>query len=113
GDPVMTFSTDVTPMAFGSGPSLTNLESQFLPPGIAAQNSVNTTAPGPTFGPRGLPCGPVAAGRYTTCPYLTPPSFTTSIQNSQAGCWVAMTVTPAGRIREFAYDGISTWSALN
>ena len=113
GDPIMTFSSDVAPQAFGSGPSLTNLESQFLPPGVTAQNSVNTTAPGPTFGPRGLPCAPITAGGYTTCPYLTPTSFITFMQNTQSGRWVAVTVTPAGRIREFAFDGISTWSGLN
>ena len=48
GDPIMIFASGVTPMPFGSGPSLSNLESQFLPPGAASLASVNTTSPGPT-----------------------------------------------------------------
>jgi Tfp pilus assembly protein FimT len=119
GDPMQVFATAVVPQPFASGPSLTNLKSQFLPPGASAQSTVNSTLAGPTFGPRGLPCTPVAgAGGSTTCPYLTPPNFTptsfiTFIQNTQSGKWQAVTVTPAGRIRQWAYDGTSAWSPLN
>ena len=113
GDPVIMFSAGVSPMSFGSGPSVANLASQFLPPGTAAQNSVNTTAAGPTFGPRGLPCTPLTSGGYTTCPYLTPTSYITFVQNTLSGKWEAITVSPAGRIREFSYDGVSTWSGMN
>jgi prepilin-type N-terminal cleavage/methylation domain-containing protein len=109
GDPMMVFGLGVAPMTFASGPSLTNLKSQFLPPGPTAQNSVNA-ASGPTFGPRGLPCT-VSAG---TCPYLNPTSYITFVQNTQSGKWNAITVTPAGRIRIWGYDGTtSTWSPLN
>ena len=113
GDPIIMFSAGVVPMSFGSGPALANLESQFLPPGLAAQNSVNTTAAGPTFGPRGLPCTPITSGGYTTCPYLTPTSYITFMQNSLSGKWEAVTVSPAGRIRLFSFDGVSTWSGMN
>lgn len=120
GDPMQTFATSVVPQPFSSGPSLANLKSQFLPPGPSAQNTVNSTLPGPTFGPRGLPCAPLAgAGGSTTCPYLTPPNYTptsfiTFLQNTQSGKWQAVTVTPAGRIRQWSYDGTtSTWSPLN
>ena len=99
-------------MPFASGPGLTNLESQFLPPGPSSLGTVNTTAPGPTFGPRGLPCTPVTSGGYTTCPFLTPTSFITFIQNTQDQSWEAVTVTPAARIREWKYNGTS-WTALN
>ena len=108
GDPMMVFASGVTPTAFASGPSSTNLKSQFLPPGPTAQNSVNTGS-GPTFGPRGLPCTPSAG----TCPYLNPTSYITFVQNTQSGNWEAITVTPAGRIRLWSYDGTSTWTALN
>lgn len=112
GDPTMVFAQGVTPMSFASGPGLTNLESQFLPPGAASIASVNTSAVGPTFGPRGLPCTPVTSGGYTTCPYITPTSFITFMQNTQGGAWEAVTVTPAGRIREWRYSGTS-WTPLN
>ena len=118
GDPVVAFQAGVQPQPFASGPALVNLKSQFLPPGPSAQNTVNV-ALAPTFGPRGLPCTPAAgAGGSVTCPYLSPPNFTptsfiTFMQNLQSGSWQAVTVTPAGRIRLWSYDGSSTWSPMN
>jgi hypothetical protein len=119
GDPIVAFQSGVVPEPFTSGPALANLKSQFLPAGPSAQNTVNSTLAGPTFGPRGLPCTPTAgAGGSMTCPYLTPPNFTPTsfisfLQNTQSGKWQAITVTPAGRIRQWAYDGSGTWSPLN
>jgi prepilin-type N-terminal cleavage/methylation domain-containing protein len=112
GDPLMVFAQGVTPRPFASGPSLSNLESQFLPPGAASIASVNTTAAGPTFGPRGLPCSPVTNAGYTTCPFITPTSYINYMQETQGGIWEAVTVTPAGRIREWKYNGTS-WTPLN
>jgi hypothetical protein len=112
GDPVMVFAQGVTAMPFASGPGLANLEAKFLPPGAGSIATINNTAAGPTFGPRGLPCTPVVAAGYTTCPFLTPTSFITFIQNNQGGAWGAITLTPAGRIREWQYDG-ANWSPLN
>ena len=61
---------------------------------------------------RGLPCK-VSGG---ACPYLDsnglPVSYVTFIQNTRGGQWEAITVNPASRIREWAYNG-STWSPLN
>lgn len=112
GDPVVDFPQGVVPMSFASGPNLSNLKAQFLPPGAIAQNSVNTNAAGPTFGPRGMPCSPLTASGYTTCPSLTPTSFITFLQNSQGGAWQAVTVTPAGRVRAFSYQN-PDWTPLN
>jgi len=116
GDPMMVFPSGVSPMAFSSGPSLANLEAQFLPPDPSSLLTLNTTAPGPSFGPRGLPCTPSSSGPSGTCPYLTPAGIPTSyvafLQNGQSGKWEAVTVTPAGRIRQWAYDS-GTWSSLN
>lgn len=106
GDPLMVFASDVTPMPFASGPGLANLKSQFLP--ANGQGTVNTAQPGPTFGPRGLPCAPNGG----TCPYLPPTSYITFVQNPQSGKWEAITVNPAGRIRVWSYEG-TTWSPLN
>lgn len=115
GEPMMLFSTGVSPQSFGSGPNLANLEAQFLPNNPGAIQTVNTTALGPTLGSRGLPCTPTG-GPLGVCPYLSvggvPTSYITFIQNTQSGNWEAVTLTPAGRIRQWRYDG-STWSALN
>lgn len=116
GDPMMPFSAGVIAVPFGSGPALTNLEAQFLPNNSSAVLTVNTTALGPSFGPRGLPCTPTSGGGGGTCPYLStagvPTSYITFLQNTQDQSWEAVTVTPAGRIRQWRYDG-SAWSSLN
>lgn len=116
GEPMMVFSAGVRPMTFGSGPALADLESRFLPNDPGSVMTVNTTALGPSFGPRGLPCTPTAGGPAGTCPYLTaagvPTSYITFLQNAQDQNWEAVTVTPAGRIRQWRYDG-NTWSSLN
>ena len=116
GDPMMVFPQGVSPMAFASGPNVAGLEAQFLPPGPGSLATVNTTAPGPAFGTRGLPCTPTVAGPGGTCPYLSPAgvptSYLTFIQNTQSGNWMAVTVTPAGRIRQWVYNS-GNWSALN
>lgn len=110
GEPRMEFAAGVTPQSFSSGPGLANLEAQFLPAGT--QGTVQTTATGPAFGPRGLPCVPGASGGYTTCPFLTPTSYITFMQNSDSGKWQAVTITPAGRVRQWSYE-TSSWSPLN
>src|SRR6266481_4388230 len=109
GEPMMEFATSVSPQTFGSGPAEANLASQFLP--ATAVTTVASTST-PIFGTRGLPCK-VSGG---TCPYLDanglPVSYITFIQNAQGGTWEAITVNPASRIREWAYNG-TTWAPLN
>ena len=105
-NPITNFSRTVTPMPFGSGPGLANLKSQFLP--VTGQNTVNTSGTGPTFGSRGLPCTPNGG----TCPYQPPTSYITFLQNSRTTKWQAVTVTPAGRVRIWSYEG-TTWSPMN
>ncbi len=116
-EPMMPFRPNTTPAPFASGPSVTNLKLQFLPPTPSGQASLAAGGGPPTFGPRGLPCTPIAGAGGTTCPYLMPPNFTptsfiTFIQGPNGG-WGAVTVTPAGRIRQWAYDGAGNWSPLN
>jgi type II secretory pathway pseudopilin PulG len=118
GEPMTVFLKDTTPAAFGAGPGLANLKTQFLPPSPSGQASLAAGGGPPTFGSRGLPCTPVAGAGGSTCPYLTPPNFTpvafvTFIQGPNGG-WAAVTVTPAGRIRQWAYgNNTGTWSPLN
>jgi prepilin-type N-terminal cleavage/methylation domain-containing protein len=112
GEPMMVFASGVTYKAQSAGPGLSNLKSQFLPSGSTAQNSLQNTDP--VFGPRGLPC--LVSG--SACPYLdaagNPVSYLLFIQNTQDGRWEAVTLNPAARIREWAYDAKSTtWSPLN
>src|SRR5947209_7263142 len=112
GEPMMVFASGVTYKAQSTGPALSNLKSLFLPSGPVAQGSLQPTAI-PIFGPRGLPC--VVSG--SACPYLdagSPVSYLLFIQNTQNNRWEAVTLNPAARIREWAYDTkSSTWSPLN
>jgi type II secretory pathway pseudopilin PulG len=111
-DPMMVFLQDVNPMLFSDGPGLADLEAKFLldagAPGVA---TVDTTHP-PTFGPRGLPCRPTAVTGGTCTSLSAPTSFITFLQNTQSTKWEAVTVTPAGRIVTWSYDGAG-WSPLN
>jgi Tfp pilus assembly protein FimT len=110
GDPMIALPTSIVPKAYSTGPAVSNLISQFLP--ANSSGTVRTTAVGPSFGPRGLPCTPSGG----TCLILDgaglPSSFITFFQNSQDLRWEAITVTPAGRIRAWSYNS-STWSPLN
>lgn len=109
GEPEAAFRPNTAPADLAAGPAVANLKSQFLPPTPSAQASLAIGGGPPTFGPRGLPCTPVGGA----CPYLTPTSFITFIQDTNGG-WAAVTVTPAGRIREWAYDSTAnSWSPQN
>ena len=112
GEPMMVFASGVTYKAQSAGPALPNLKAQFLPSGPVAQGSLESSAI-PIFGPRGLPC----AVSGSACPYLnagSPVSYLLFIQNTQNNRWEAVTLNPAARIREWAYDTkSSTWSPLN
>lgn len=111
GDPLVLLDQGVAPELVSAGPGLTALKAQFLPSGSAGQNSLNTTALGPIFGPRGLPCTPTTVGgSYTTCPFLTPTSYITFLENTESVNWQAVTVTPAGRVQVWQYDETSGWS---
>jgi prepilin-type N-terminal cleavage/methylation domain-containing protein len=111
GEPMMVFASGVTYKAQSAGPALSNLKSQFLP--STAQTTLQPTMI-PIFGPRGLPC--LVSG--SACPYLdasgNPVSYLLFIQNTQNNRWEAVTLNPAARIREWAYDTTtSTWTPLN
>src|SRR5439155_11961530 len=101
-----------TSTGYSSVPAIANLKAQLLPSGPVAQGSLQSSAI-PIFGPRGLPC--VVSG--SACPYLnagSPVSYLLFIQNTQNNRWEAVTLNPAARIREWAYDTkSSTWSPLN
>jgi type II secretory pathway pseudopilin PulG len=110
GDPMLEFPADVKPVSSGLVPAVSNLEAQFLPSGTTG--TINTTAPGPTFGPRGIPCAPTPSGGYTTCPAMIATSYMTFVKNIRSQNYMAITVTPAGRIRLWSYSN-SNWSPMN
>ncbi|HEX9153997.1 MAG TPA: hypothetical protein VF819_00460, partial [Nitrospira sp.] len=108
GDPMMAFPTGVVPKPYTSGPNADNLKAQFLPT-TESWGTVKSSAAEPTFSPRGLPCTPDGS----SCPSpASPTSYITFFQNSQNGKWAAVTVSPAGRIRRWSYEG-SSWSPMN
>lgn len=117
GDPVILTNRSIAMQARGAAPNVANLEGQFLPVGAAVSPDPN--AWGPSFGSRGLPCQATAAVGGT-CNYLDaannlPVVFESFFQSVNAGGnWLAVTVNPAGRIREWYYDAAAAaWRPLN
>jgi Tfp pilus assembly protein FimT len=125
-EPGVVFSNSVVVKAASSAPNTINLYNQFLP-GISTgavainQNTwVGSNTAVVSFGSRGLPCYMAAAppqGGGGTCSYTFnngPIAFEVFLQNQATGMWQAVTVNPAGRVREWRYDTSSTsWIALN
>jgi Tfp pilus assembly protein FimT len=129
-EPGVVFSNSIVVKTASSAPNTTNLYNQFLP-GVAnsAVNINPNTWVGSntavvSFGPRGLPCylaGAPPTGGGGTCLYtfnnggtLQPIAFEVFLQNQTTGMWEAVTVNPAGRVREWRYDTATTsWIALN
>jgi len=129
-EPGVVFSNTVVMKAAGSAPNTTNLYSQFLP-GVTAgavainQNTwVGSNTAVVSFGPRGLPCylsatpptngGGTCLYTYNNGGTLQPIAFEVFLQNQATGMWEAVTVNPAGRVREWRYQTVSTsWIALN
>jgi len=112
-DPMVSFDAEVVPSTVGPG-GLANLEGQFLPAGTFAVVQAGQT---PFFSPRGLPCRPTVIGLYTTCNTMNsgqPSAYITYFQNLASNDWMAVTVSPAARIRLFTYDNTtSTWTAMD
>ena len=112
-DPVIGISQEVITVAVGSAPATTNLSSQFLPSGSGVtpkDGGAGTGAP-ITFGPRGLPCTPQTATGGTVCDSAGgPTAFWVFFKNNVTGAFQAVTVSPAGRIRKWFYNG-SSWAS--
>lgn len=110
-DPVVTLNSDVTPQLASSAPNTSNLQNQLLP-STTSVTPTDTTVTAATFGPRGLPCTPISLSNESICDSAGgPTAFWTFLQSSSTGAWQAVTITPAGRIRKWFYNG-STWSKL-
>jgi type IV fimbrial biogenesis protein FimT len=93
-----------------SPPNATALNNLVVPSG-----SITLTSTLPVyFNSRGMPC--TVAG--TTCPSLNPNNsnlptgYVTYLQSQETQNWMAVTVTPAGRIQVWNYDG-TNWNKQN
>jgi prepilin-type N-terminal cleavage/methylation domain-containing protein len=110
GDPLVVISPEVVLKAQGGAPSIAALKLQLLPPTspvVPQDESVAATAI--TFGPRGLPCKPLAG----VCDTLGgPQAYWAFFQDSVTQNWGAVTVTPAGRIQRWLFMGGAngTWA---
>jgi len=128
-EPGVVFSNSVVVKAASSAPNTANLYSQFLP-GVTAgavainQNTwVGSNTAVVSFGPRGLPCylsatpptngGGTCLYTYNNGGTLQPIAFEVFLQNQASGMWEAVTINPAGRVREWRYDSTGSWNALN
>ena len=127
GEPATTFNRAILVRATATGPNPANLYAQFLPGIVAGSVVINPNPWNPpngfalTFGPRGLPCQATAASGGT-CSYTSqapnavglPIAFETFMQNNVNGVWEAVTVNPAGRIRQWHYENSTgTWRPLD
>jgi prepilin-type N-terminal cleavage/methylation domain-containing protein len=102
-DPVIQVNAEISQQAQASAPNTANLKSQILPatsPVVPQDGSLSATPF--TFGPRGLPCKPLAG----VCDTLGgPQAYWIFFQNTVTQNWGAVTVTPAGRIQRWLYVG--------
>src|SRR6266851_828836 len=113
GDPTITIESDVTLEPVGSAPNTANLKSLLLP-ATTPVTPTDTSATPATFGPRGLPCTPLAltGGGGTVCDNSGgATAYWTFLENIKTGSWQAVTVTPAGRIKKWFYNG-TAWAKL-
>ena len=112
-EPLLAINSDVKVMSYGSAPATNNLAALFLPPGTSG--TINNSWPGPAFGTRGIPCSPgTYSSSYMTCPFTLATSYWTFVKNVRSQAWVAITVTPAGRINQWSYsNNTNTWAPLN
>lgn len=110
-DPVVTLTSEVVQQAVASAPNTANLKSQLLP-STTPVTPTDTKVTAATFGPRGLPCTPLALTGGSVCDSSGgPTAFWTFLKNTTSGNWQAVTITPAGRIGKWFYTG-SVWNKL-
>jgi type II secretory pathway pseudopilin PulG len=110
GDPEVVLASDIVQEPVASAPNTTNLKSQLLSSTTLAPTDTSVTAA--TFGPRGLPCSPITATGGSVCDSsggLT--AYWTFLENTQSRTWQAVTITPAGRIQKWYYNG-TNWDKL-
>jgi prepilin-type N-terminal cleavage/methylation domain-containing protein len=113
GDALIAIPSEVTPVAAAGAPNTTNLKGQFLPAGSGlAVKDGSTTGTPVIFSPRGLPCSTLAATGGTVCDSAGgATAFWIFFQDTATTNWEAVTVSPAGRVQKWLYNG-TAWSKL-
>jgi len=88
-----------------SGPATNDLNNKVFPSG--------TLSYPPVFGPRGLPCVPMAVTGGTICNTQGGNVAYATYFQSPLGKWEAVTVNPAGEIQLWSYDpDASAWNQI-
>jgi Tfp pilus assembly protein FimT len=102
-DPVIQINSEINQQPVLSAPNIANLQLQFLPANSPIVPLDGSSVASPvTFGPRGLPCKPLAG----VCDSLGgPQAYWIFFQDNVTQSWGAVTVTPAGRIQRWIYTG--------
>lgn len=114
GDPALVFSGEVTVVAAASAPDTSNLKGLFLPTGSTLPVNDGSTSGAPvTFSPRGLPCTTQSATGGTVCDSAGgATAFWVFFQNNVSQEWVALTVSPSGRIQRW-WHGTGGWTKIS
>jgi type II secretory pathway pseudopilin PulG len=111
GDPEVVLSSDVVQEPAANAPNTTNLENDLLP-ATTPVTPTDTYVTAATFGPRGLPCTSISVTGGSVCDSSGgPTAYWTFLENTTTSTWQAVTITPAGRIQQWYYDG-TNWDKL-
>lgn len=113
GDPLITISAEVTPIAAAGAPDTTNLQGLFLPAGSALiVRDGSTTGTPVRFSPHGIPCTTQIATGVAVCDSGGgATAFWIFFNDTSTGAWEAVTVSPAGRVQKWQH-GVGGWSKL-
>lgn len=117
-DPLVVLTADVVMQPVASAPGANVLNAAFcaacVAPGSGAVIVTSDSGHGPTWGPNGLPCRPGVSfgGTGTVCNAAGGPvAYVTYFQSLSTQAWMAVTVTPAGRVQIWSYyNNNNTWS---
>jgi prepilin-type N-terminal cleavage/methylation domain-containing protein len=102
-DPAVQINPEISEQPVGAAPNTGALKALILPANSPLTPLDGSTSTSPvTFGPRGLPCKPVAG----VCDTLGgPQAYWTFFQSVVTQAWGAVTVTPSGRVQRWLYTG--------
>ena len=111
-DPQVSWNPEVQPKTQGNAPDTAGLKTLFLPSGsggVTPLDGFSTTNP-ITFSPMGLPCVPNSSHVCNSSSSSNPTAYWIFFENTVTVQWSAVTITPAGKIQKWSYNG--TWKAV-
>ena len=113
-DPMISMSSEVTPVAAANVPNTGALQGLFLPTGstLTVNDGASSSSP-VTFNSRGLPCTSISVSGGTLCSSSS--TYTTAywlfFQDDITNTWEGVTISPAGRIQKWRAVG-SSWAKM-